>query len=78
MALEVKRQGRETSQGLVRRFGQRVQRSGIIVKVRRSRFKLRKKSDGAKKRQALRREELKIEYRHMDKMGTLPTRSRRY
>ena len=77
MALEVKRQGRETSQTLVRRFGQRIQRSGLLIRARRKRFKLRSKSDEGKKREALRREELKKQYRKLEKLGKLPPRSRK-
>jgi len=76
MPLEVKRQNRETSQGLVRRFGQRLQRSGILRKARKNRFKNRHKSDQAKKRQALRKEELRKEYTKMEKLGKLPTMAR--
>lgn len=76
MPLEVKRQNRETSQGLVRRFGQRLQRSGILRKVRKNRFKNRPKSNQAKKKEALRREELKKEYFKLEKLGKLPTRTR--
>ncbi len=72
MALEVKRQSRESSQSLVRRFGQRIQRSGILIRTRKKRFKARTKSEGAKKKQALRREELKKEYLKLEKMGKLP------
>ena len=74
MPLEVKRQNRETSQGLVRRFGQRLQRSGILRKVRKNRFQKRTKSDQAKKKEALRREELKKEYAKLEKLGKLPVK----
>lgn len=77
MALEIKRQARETSQSLVRRFGQRLQRSGILIRARRGRFKARHKSDATKKREALRREELRQEYRRLEKLGKLPAPRRR-
>ncbi|MDP3093163.1 MAG: hypothetical protein Q8N16_00155 [bacterium] len=77
MALEVKRQNRETSQSLVRRFGQRVQRSGILIGARKKRFKGRIKSKTARKKQALRREELKAEYLKLEKLGKLPPKFRR-
>ena len=76
MALEVKRQNRETSQALIRRFGQRVQRSGILIKARKTRFKQRQKSRGAKKKEALRREELRREYSQLEKLGKLPLKIR--
>ncbi|MDP3991127.1 MAG: hypothetical protein Q8P63_02425 [Candidatus Nealsonbacteria bacterium] len=69
MDLEIKKQERETSQGLVRRFGRRVQQSGILIRARKHRFKQRPKSQQAKKKAALRREELKKEYQVLKKMG---------
>ena len=71
MALEVKKQERETAQSLVRRFGRRIQQSGILLRARKTRFKVRPKSHQAKKRAALRREELKKEYQKLKKLGKL-------
>ncbi|MDI6591707.1 MAG: hypothetical protein QME61_02090 [Patescibacteria group bacterium] len=69
MILEVKKQNRETSQSLIRRFTKRVQQSGILVRARKIRFRERKKSEQMKKRAALRREELKKEYERLKKLG---------
>jgi hypothetical protein len=69
MALEITRENRETSQGLVRRFQKRVQQSGLLLRARRSRFKIRTKSKQMKKRAALRREELRKEYEKLIKLG---------
>jgi hypothetical protein len=69
MPLEVKKQERETSQSLVRRFTRRVQQSGLLLRARKVRFKERKKSEQMQKRAALRREELKKEYERKQKMG---------
>lgn len=77
MALEVKKQDRETAQGLVRRFGRRIQQSGILLRARKTRFRPRPKSRQAKKRAALRREELKQEYAKLRKLGKLPHGSKR-
>lgn len=71
MALEVKKQNRETSQGLVRRFTRAMQQSGILLHARRTRFKQRVKSEDMKKKAALRREEKRIEYEKLKKMGEL-------
>lgn len=71
MVLEVKKQERESSQGLVRRFGRRMQQSGILIRARKNRFKKRPKSHQAKKKAALRREELKKEYQKLKKLGKL-------
>jgi len=71
MVLEVKKQERETSQSLIRRFGRRIQQSGILFRARRTKFRERPKSKQAKKRAALRREELKKEYQKLKKLGKL-------
>jgi len=71
MALEVKKQERETSQSLIRRFAKSVQRSGLLIRARKRRFKGRRKSEQMKKRAALRREQLKKEYERKQKMGEL-------
>lgn len=71
MVLEVKKQERETSQSLVRRFGRRVQQSGILVRARKIRFRIKPKNRQAQKRAALRREELKKEYQRLRKLGKL-------
>ena len=69
MALEIKRNERETSQNLVRRFSRRMKQSGILLRARRARFKKRAKSRQMRKKSALRREQLKKEYEKMEKMG---------
>lgn len=71
MALEVKRQPKETSQSLVHRFSKRVRGSGILLRARKVRFRERKKSHYAKKSAALRRQELKKEYEKLEKLGKL-------
>ena len=69
MALEVKKQERETSQSLIRRFSEGMKKSGILIKARKNRFRSRIKSDGMQKKSALRREELRKEYQKLRKMG---------
>lgn len=71
MPLEVKKQNRETSQGLIRRFTKAMQQSGILIRARKGRFMKRVKSEDMKKKAALRREEKRIEYARMKKMGEL-------
>ena len=71
MALEVKKQERETAQSLVRRFGKRVQQSCLLIRARKTRFRKRPKSHLAKKRAALRREELRKEYQKLKKLGKI-------
>ena len=69
MSLKVTKKERETSQSLVRRFTQRVQKSGILRWARRAQFQYRSKSRQMKKRAALRKEEIKKEYERMRKLG---------
>ena len=69
MSLKVIKKERETSQNLVRRFAQRVQKSGILRWARKRRFFIRPKSQQMKKRAALRREEIKKEYEKKRKLG---------
>ena len=71
MALEVRKKEKETSQDLIRRFTKRVQQSGVLLQARKTMFKQRPKSDEAKKRAALRREQLKKEYQKLKKLGKL-------
>lgn len=69
MALEIKKQERETAQSLIRRFTKGVQQSGLLARARKIRFKERKKSKQMKKKAALRREELKKQYEKLEKLG---------
>ena len=71
MTLEVKKQERESSQSLIRRFYRRVQKSGILHRARKNRFRKREKSEQMKKRAALRREEMKRKYEKLRKLGEL-------
>lgn len=71
MGLEIKKQERETSQGLIRRFSKSVQKSGILVRARKIQFKRRDKSENMKRKAALKREELKKEYEKLKKLGKL-------
>ena len=69
MALKIHRRGRESSHSLVRRFTKSIRESGILIRTRKKRFKQRRKSEQARKRAALRKEELKKEYEKLKKMG---------
>jgi len=69
MAIEVRKKERETSQNLIRRFGRSVKQSGILVRARKLRFRVRGKSDDMKKRAALRRIEMEKNYERLKKMG---------
>ncbi len=71
MALETRKQERETSQALIRRFSTSMKRSGILLRARKIRFRERMKSPNMQKKAALRREELKIEYKQKEKLGKI-------
>lgn len=71
MGLEIRKQERETSQSLIRRFTRSIQQSGILLRARRARFKRREKSHDMEKRAALRREEKKKEYEKLKKIGKI-------
>ena len=69
MPIKIQRKGKESPHSLVYRFTKAIQESGILVRVRKAKFKKRSISRGAKKRAALRREELKKEYERLKKLG---------
>jgi len=71
MVIEIQKKEKETSQSLVRRFSRRLRRSGILLRMRRSQFYKRSKSNQLKKRAALRKEELKKDYEKKKKLGKL-------
>jgi hypothetical protein len=69
MPIEVKKTDRESSHGLIRRFSKKVQQSRVLLGARSGRFHKRTKSAEMKKRAALRREKLKVEYEKLKKLG---------
>jgi hypothetical protein len=48
-----------------------VQQSGLLIRARKLRFRKKIKSEGAEKRAALRREEVRKEYQKLRKLGKL-------
>ncbi len=71
MPLEIKKEERESSQSLIFRFTKAIKQSGILLRARKIRFKRKEKSRDMKKKEALRREEMKKEYERLKKMGKL-------
>ncbi|HHE67637.1 MAG TPA: 30S ribosomal protein S21 [Candidatus Parcubacteria bacterium] len=71
MPLEIKKSERETTYSLIRRFQKKIQRSGILLQARKIRFRARRKSEQMKKREKVRKEELKKEYEKLAKLGKL-------
>lgn len=69
MGLEIKKQSQEASQALIRRFTKGIRESGILLRARKQQFRTKPKSRQAKKRTALRREELRKEYERLKKLS---------
>ena len=71
MPIQIKKQARENSQSLTRRFSRRIQQSGVLRRAKSNRFRKRPKSLQTKKKTALRKEELKKRYEKMRKLGEI-------
>ena len=69
MPLKVKKQNNESSQNVVRRFSQKLRRSGILLQARKNRFHQKPSSRQMLKHSAIRRAVKKAEYAKMKKMG---------
>ena len=77
MPLNVEKQGKESSQGIVRRFTLKLRKSGVLFEARRRRFKKKPESKQLRKRAALRRVEKKKEYTEMRKLGKIKYKYKR-
>jgi len=71
MPLKTKKEAKESTQGLIRRFSRKMRKSGILIEARKKRFVKREKSTQLKKRAALRKNELKEKYEKLKKWGRL-------
>jgi len=69
--IEVERRERETTGSLVRRFSKRSQQAKVVVRARGLRFYARKRSQEAKKKQALRRIARFRERERLRKLGKI-------
>lgn len=67
MPIEVKKQERENSQSVIRRFTRAVRQSGVLMRVKNGMFRKRPKSPLARKKAALRREKRKKEFERAKK-----------
>jgi ribosomal protein S21 len=67
--IEVKKKDRETSESLIRRFGRRVQQSGVLMQARRSRFRTEEKSKTEKRAGAMYKMKVKKVVDRLKKMG---------
>jgi DNA-binding transcriptional regulator YhcF (GntR family) len=67
--IEVKKKDRETSESLIRRFSRRVQQSGVLVKARKTRFRIEEKSKTELRQGAMYRSKVKKVVERLKKMG---------
>lgn len=69
--IEVKRKKGETFESLLRRFQRRQQQSGVILEVRKNRFRAQSKSKNKLRESALRRVSKRDQYEYLLKTGQL-------
>ena len=67
--IEVKKKEKETSENLIRRFSRRVQQSGVLMRVRKTRFRAEDKSKQEKRDEALYKIKIRKEIDKLKKMG---------
>ncbi|HHD92671.1 MAG TPA: hypothetical protein ENL06_03600 [Candidatus Portnoybacteria bacterium] len=67
--IEVKKKDRESSESLIRRFSHRVQQSGILMQVRKSRFRTAKKTRRQIREGAMYKEKVRKVVNKLKKMG---------
>ena len=67
--IEVKKKDRETSESLIRRFGRRVQQSGVLVQARKTRFRTEGKSKTEMREGAMYKAKVKKIVDKLKKMG---------
>ncbi len=71
MAIEIKRKPNESLSVFLRRFSERVKRSGIINQYKRARFHLKPESRRLRKRAALRRNKDREKMGYLRKIGKI-------
>ncbi len=69
MVIEVNRKQNESNQSLIRRFTKSVKKSGVLLQARKTRYWTKEKSAQLKKRDALKKQELRKEYDKKRKLG---------
>lgn len=72
--IEVKKSGNENNNALLRRFSRRMQESGIVRKVKSSRYNVRKESKLKMKKSALKRMAKRKEIEKLKKLGKMVTK----
>ena len=74
VVIEVKKNPNENNSSVLRRFSRRIQESGIIRKVKGSRYNLRKESKLKAKNSALKRMGRRKEIEKLKKLGKMATK----
>lgn len=69
--IEVKRKDTESTASLLRRFTKKIRESGILPKIRSSRYKTRSQSDLQKKKTALKKAKSKQKLEYLRKLGKI-------
>ncbi|MEK9182580.1 MAG: hypothetical protein AAB809_00705 [Patescibacteria group bacterium] len=72
--IEVKKNPNETNTSVLRRFSRKIQESGIIRRVKNTRYNIRKESKLKQKMSALKRMARRREIEHLRKQGKMVTR----
>ena len=72
--IQVKNNPNENNSSILRRFSRRIQESGIIRKVKGTRYNIRKESKLKVKKSALRRMARKKEIEKLKKLGRMATK----
>jgi len=73
IVIEVKKENSsESNLSIIKRFGRRVQSSGMIRRLKSTRYASRPKSDFKRKRETLKRITRRAEIEHLRKLGKLP------
>lgn len=67
--VEVVKKDKETSESLIRRFTRRLQQSGVLVKARKTRFRIKDKTKRKVREEALYRTKVKKEVDKLKKLG---------
>ncbi len=67
--IEVKKKDRESSESLIRRFSRRVQQSGVLVNVRKNRFRVEEKTKRQIREGAMYKDKVRKVVNKLKKMG---------
>ena len=67
--IEVRKKDKESSENLIRRFTRRVQQSGVLMHVRKTRFRKDEKSKREKREEALYKIKIRKEIEKLKKLG---------